>query len=115
MNNTCDSRNRLIGNNIAQNRHDGINLVSGSDYNFVTFNHLFNHSMDSRGAVYIEDSRNNQLVYNNLTDNMCWGIQLKGDQGDNIFYGNNFMNNSYVNTRFNPDALQVSTPGTANG
>ena len=114
---TCinSSGNQLIGNIITRNWHNGISLVGGSDYNLIALNRLFNHSTNSRGAVYIEDSRNNYLIANNLTDNGCWGIQLKGAQGNNTFYGNNFMNNSYKNTRFTPGALQVSTPGTANG
>ena len=112
---TNSSGNQLIGNIISRNWHNGISLVGGSDFNLIALNHLFNHSTNSRGAVYIEDSRNNYLVANNLTDNGCWGIQLKGVQGNNTFYGNNFMNNSYKNTRFTPGALQVSTPGTANG
>ena len=99
---TNSSRNLLIGNIISRNWKNGINLVNGSDYNLIALNHLFNHSDQSRGAVYIEDSRNNFLVANNLTDNGCWGIQLTGDQGNNTFYGNNFVNNSYRNTRTNP-------------
>jgi len=112
---TDSSGNQIIGNSITRNWHNGISLVGGSDFNLIALNHLFNHSTNSRGAVYIEDSRNNSLVANNLTGNGCWGIQLKGNQGNNTFYGNNFMNNSYKNNRFIPGALQVSTPGTANG
>jgi parallel beta-helix repeat protein len=112
---TNSSRNQLIGNSITWNWHNGINLVGGSDHNLIALNHVFNHSTQSQGAVYIEDSRSNTLAANNLTDNGCWGIQLKGNQGNNLFYGNNFVNNSYNNERFNPSALQISTPGTANG
>jgi parallel beta-helix repeat protein len=112
---TNSSRNQLIGNVVTRNWHNGINLVSGSDYNLIALNHLFNHSTNSRGAVCIENSRNNYLVANNLTDNGCWAIQLTGEQGNNTFYGNNFMNNSYRNIRRTPGALQISTPGTTNG
>jgi parallel beta-helix repeat protein len=109
------SKNQLIGNSISESKHNGINLLSSSDYNFITENHLFNITPSSRGAIYIENSRNDNFVLNNLTDNGCWAIQLKGSQGDNTFYGNNFLHNSYWNTRDIPGALQISTPGTANG
>jgi len=112
---TSSSKNQLIGNIVAENWHNGINLLSGSNFNIISQNHLTNHTTNSRGAVYIENSRNNTFTSNNLNDNGCWAIQLKGDQGNNVFYGNNFLHNSYYNTRSNPDALQVSTPGTANG
>ncbi len=116
---TCanSSRNTLTGNVIARNWKNGINLVGGSDYNLIAVNQLDDHSGQSRGAIYIEDSRNNYLIANNLTDNGCWGIQLIGDQGNNTFYGNNFVNNSWRNTRssLTPGALQISTPGTTNG
>ncbi len=113
---TCinSSKNQLIGNSISESKRNGINLLSSSDSNLITQNHLFNHTTNSRGAIYIENSRNNNLVLNNLTDNGCWAIQLKGSQGDNTFYGNNFLHNSYRNTRDIPGALQISTPGTAN-
>ena len=114
---TCNnsSRNQLIGNSIGLNQYNGINLVDHSDYNLITLNHFFNHSTMSRGAIFIENSKNNTVLANNFTNNGCWAIQLKGSQGNNTFYGNNFQNNSYRNTRFMPGALQVSTPGTANG
>jgi parallel beta-helix repeat protein len=114
---TCNnsSKNLLIKNSVSDNRHNGINLLSSSDYNLITQNQLSNHETDSRGAIYIENSRNNNFVFNNLTDNGCWAIQLKGNQGNNTFYGNNFIHNSYRNTRSNPGALQISTPGTSNG
>ena len=114
---TCvnSSENQLIGNVISENSHNGINLLSSSDSNLITQNHLFKHDTNSRGAIYIENSRNNNLVLNNLTDNGCWAIQLKGSQGENTFYGNNFLHNSYRNTKYNPGALQISTPGTSNG
>jgi parallel beta-helix repeat protein len=114
---TCNnsSKNLLTQNSISDNRHNGINFLSSSDYNLIAQNQLSNHETDSRGAIYIENSRNNNFVFNNLTDNGCWAIQLKGNQGNNTFYGNNFIHNSYRNTRSNPCALQISTPGTANG
>jgi parallel beta-helix repeat protein len=114
---TCinSSKNQIVANTISKNWHNGINLLSGSNFNLIARNHLFNHQTDSRGAIYIEDSRNNNFVFNNLTDNGCWAIQLKGSQGNNTFYGNNFLHNSYRNTRNNPGALQISTPGTTNG
>jgi parallel beta-helix repeat protein len=112
---TNSSGNQLIGNVITRNWHNGINLVDSSDYNIVTLNHVYNHTTMSRGAIYIQDSTDNYLTANNLTDNGCWGIQLKGEQGNNTFYGNNFVNNSYIINRRTPDALQISTPGTANG
>ncbi len=109
---TNSSKNQLIGNIIIRNRHNGISLLSGSDANLILMNYLSDHMTDSQGAIFIEDSRNNLLVANNLTDNGCWGIQLRGKQGNNTFYANNFVNNSYKNTRRTPDVIQVSTPGT---
>jgi parallel beta-helix repeat protein len=113
---TCNnsSKNQIIGNAIDGNKRNGINLMGSSDFNLIAQNHLFNHTTNSRGAIYIEDSRNNNFVSNNLTDNGCWAIQLKGNQGNNTFYGNNFIHNSYRNTRNIPGAIQISTPGTAN-
>jgi parallel beta-helix repeat protein len=112
---TNSSNNQLIGNAVTRNWHNGINLVGTSDYNLIALNHVYNHTTNSRGALYIQDSTNNCLIANNLTDNGCWAIQLQGEQGNNTFYGNNFVNNSYVNNRRTPGGLQISTPGTANG
>ena len=114
---TCNnsSRNQIISNIIGQNHYNGVNLVNHSDFNLVALNFFFNHTTMSRGAVFVEDSKNNRIVANNFTHNGCWAIQLKGFQGDNLIYANNFLNNSYYNTRFTSSALQVSTPGTENG
>ena len=111
---TNSSGNRLIGNVVTRNWHNGINLVSSSNFNLIALNHVYNHTTMSLGAVFIQDSTQNQLVANNLTDNGCWAIQLQGEQGNNTFYGNNFVNNSYINARRNRGTIQISTPGTAN-
>ncbi len=113
---TCSgsSGNRIIGNAISDNRHNGINLVNNSDYNVIALNHLFDHSTQSHAAVFIQDSVNNYLIANNLTNNGCWGMQLIGAQQNNTLYFNNFVNNSYSNVKFNPGVLQVSFTGVAN-
>jgi parallel beta-helix repeat protein len=112
---TNSSGNQLIGNVVTRNWHNGINLVSSSNLNLIALNYVYNHTTMSLGAVFIKDSTQNQLVANNLTDNGCWAIQLQGEQGNNTFYGNNFLNNSYINARRNRGTIQISTPGTANG
>ena len=114
---TCinSSGNRLIGNVVTRNWHNGINLVSNSNFNLIALNHVYNHTTMSLGAIFIQDSTENHLFANNLTDNGCWAIQLQGEQGNNTFCGNNFVNNSYINARRNRGTVQISTPGTANG
>jgi parallel beta-helix repeat protein len=98
------SNNTIIGNSIANS--SGIQLYSSN--NTVTKNNISN----SDAAIFFAGS-NNTYFENNITNNdaavMCWDIELS-----NVFYYNNFINNSEVVAQA-PFYSNPSSPSWDNG
>ena len=96
---TSSNSNSIVGNNIANNILYGILLFYSSN-NIVSGNNIANNSID--GICLRTSSNSNSIVGNNIANN-GYGINLYSS--DNLFYHNNFLNNT----------VQVYlTPGYAN-
>jgi parallel beta-helix repeat protein len=115
------SYNSISGNNIANNRY-GIYLGGGASNNKISGNNItnniygafFDYSIKNNtvygnnitnntlgicldgyiSATYKECPENNTIYENNIADNTEAGVKLLGL--DNIFYHNNFLNNTIV-------------------
>jgi parallel beta-helix repeat protein len=53
----------------------------------------------------VDDSFDNRIIGNMITENSDWGMQLTGRQNNNVIYHNNFINNNAKE-----EGLQVSVP-----
>jgi len=91
--------NRIIGNTITGNGN-GIKLWFDANDNSVYDNYIANNAI----GILIDDSFDNSIIGNMITENSDWGMQLTGSQNNNVIYHNNFVDNNVG------EGLQVSIP-----
>lgn len=85
--------NNQITNNIIEYNGCGIDIIyEGAGNNIISDNII---SYNEKGIhFWIGSSNGNQIIRNNITDNIYYGISIGDDSGhDNYFYYNNFINN----------------------
>ena len=92
--------NRIIGNNITENGN-GIKFWFHTSDNRVSENYIAENVI----GILVEDSYDNNIIGNMITENIGFGIQLKGNQNNNVIYHNSFVDNNA-----DGDGLQVSLP-----
>lgn len=85
----------ISGNNITQNGESGIKVDSGQNI-IISSNEI---SENSQG-IYFGHCSNNTITNNTIKNNI-WGVQLSSESSENIFYHNNFINNSLFHTSDN--------------
>jgi parallel beta-helix repeat protein len=90
--------NKISGNNIANNSY-GVFFDYTTENNTVYGNNIVNNELGICldgyiSATYEECPENNKIYENNIADNVEAGVKLVGL--DNIFYHNNFLNNTIV-------------------
>ncbi len=59
-------------------------------------------------GILVDDSYDNLIFKNMITENSDWGMQLVGSQNNNMIYYNSFIDNANSS-----DGLQVSIPGVS--
>ena len=105
------SNNTVSGNNVTSNNEEGIRLDSSSG-NTLSGNNVTSNNGD---GIYLDSSSGNTLSGNNVTSNKWGGISLDSSSGNtlsgndvannyvgillgfssnNVFYHNNFINNT---------------------
>jgi parallel beta-helix repeat protein len=93
--------NRIAENNITYNG-DGIKLWFHTNDNNVSSNYVAKNII----GILLDDSYDNIIIGNLITENIEYGMQFVGSQNNNVIYHNNFVNNN-----IDGDGLQVSIPG----
>jgi len=101
---TTDST--ITQNSITANRDEGIGLYQSSR-NVISGNYIANNGRGSEVGVWgrgigVSGSFENQIIGNTITENNGYAIRFTGDQRDNVFYHNNFIDNKVH------EGLQVS-------
>jgi len=101
---TTDST--ITQNSITANRDEGIGLYQSSR-NVISGNYIANNGRGSEVGVWgrgigVSGSFENQIIENTITENNGYAIRFTGDQRDNVFYHNNFIDNKVH------EGLQVS-------
>jgi parallel beta-helix repeat protein len=94
------SNNRIAGNSIT-GCSNGIKFWYYSTNNNVSDNHIANNAI----GILIDDSFDNRIIGNLITENSDWGMQFTGNQNNNVIYHNSFINNTAG------DGIQLSIPG----
>jgi parallel beta-helix repeat protein len=94
------SNNRIAGNSIT-GCSNGIKFWYYSTNNNVSDNHIANNAI----GILIDDSFDNRIIGNLITENSDWGMQFTGNQNNNVIYHNSFINNTAG------DGIQISIPG----
>jgi parallel beta-helix repeat protein len=92
--------NRIVDNTITGNGNS-IKLWFDANNN-VSDNYIANNAI----GILIDDSFDNRIIGNMITENSDWGMQLTGNQNNNVIYHNSFVNNNAKG-----EGLQVSIPG----
>jgi len=92
--------NRIVGNNIAENGN-GIKFWYHTSNNNISGNHIAENVI----GILVDDAYDNNIIGNMITKNIEFGIQLKGNQNNNVIYHNSFVDNNA-----NGEGLQVSIP-----
>jgi len=93
--------NIIIGNTITGNGN-GIKLWFDTNDNSVSDNYIAKNVI----GILIDDSFDNNIIGNMITENSDWGMQLTGNQNNNVIYHNSFVNNNAKG-----EGLQVSISG----
>jgi parallel beta-helix repeat protein len=93
---TTDST--ITQNSITANRDEGIGLYRSSSRNVISGNYIANNGRGSEVGVWgrgigVSCSFENQIIGNTITENNGYAIRFTGDQRDNLFYHNNFIDN----------------------
>ncbi len=96
-----ESQNNRIVNNTITGNGNGIKLWFDSNNNSVSDNYIANNAI----GILIDDSFDNRIIRNMITENSDWGMQLTGNQNNNVIYHNSFVDNN------EGEGLQVSIPG----
>ena len=92
--------NRIIGNTITGNGN-GIKFWFDANDNSVSDNYIANNAV----GILIDDSFDNRIIRNMITENSDWGMQLTGSQNNNVIHHNSFVDNNAKD-----EGLQVSIP-----
>jgi parallel beta-helix repeat protein len=92
--------NRIVGNNITENGN-GIKFWYHTSDNNVSENYIAENAI----GILVDDAYDNNIIGNMITENIDWGIQLKGSQNNNVIYYNSFVDNNA-----DGEGLQVSIP-----
>jgi parallel beta-helix repeat protein len=92
--------NRITRNTITNNGN-GIKFWSNSNNNNVSENYIAENTL----GILIDDAYDNRIIGNMITENVDFGMQLKGNQNNNVIHHNSFVNNNA-----DGDGLQVSLP-----
>jgi len=87
------NNNTISGNVVEQSGRYGINL-SNTTGNSITGNTCSNNTGGSGFALYLADNANNNTVSGNTSDSNLIGIRVKNAYS-NIIYENNSVNNNY--------------------
>lgn len=96
-----ESQNNRIVNNTITGNGNGIKFWFDANDNMVSDNYIANNAI----GILIDDSFDNRIIRNMITENSDWGMQLTGNQNNNIIYHNSFVDNN------EGERLQVSIPG----
>ena len=91
--------NRITRNNIIGN-DNGIKFWYHTSDNNVSENYIAKNAI----GILVDDSYDNNIIGNMITENSDWGMKLTGSQNNNVIYHNNFINNA------KEEGLQVSIP-----
>jgi parallel beta-helix repeat protein len=91
--------NRIVGNTITGNGN-GIKLWFDANDNSASDNYIATNTI----GILIDDSFDNSITENMITENSDWGMQLTGRQNNNVIYHNGFVDNNAG------EGLQVSIP-----
>jgi parallel beta-helix repeat protein len=93
----CNTTESTITQNVFTLNNYGISLYNSRN-NTISKNHI----VKNEEGMNIDNSVENQIIYNNIAENNGLAIRFTGDQKDNIFHHNNFINNTVLS------GLQVS-------
>jgi parallel beta-helix repeat protein len=96
------SYNRVYGNNITENDEDGIDLYE------VSYNSIFENNITKNwvGGIDLGYSSNNNNIFGNTMVKNYPGIYFE-QSSNNVFYHNNFINNSRQVVDESWDRLEV--------
>jgi len=83
------NENNIVSDNLISNSHDGMHILL-SDKNTINKNNI---SKNIRG-IYMEECNDNTISENTINSNSDYGVQLWYLCNNNIFYNNNFINNT---------------------
>jgi len=92
--------NRITGNNITGNGN-GIKFWFHTSDNNVSENYIAENAI----GILVDDAYDNNIIGNMITENIDYGIQLRGSQNNNVVYHNSFVDNNA-----DGEGLQVSLP-----
>jgi parallel beta-helix repeat protein len=92
--------NQIVGNSITENGN-GIKFWYHTSDNSVSENYIAGNVI----GILVDDAYDNNIIGNMITENTDYGMQLKGNQNNNVIYHNSFIDNNA-----DGDGLQVSLP-----
>ncbi len=86
-----------ISDNIIYNNDRGINFYTGSKNNSISNNVILNNTNGIYFHQYHQEGSNNNTFLSNLITLNDWGVYIKAynPPEDNIFYHNNFVENTH--------------------
>jgi parallel beta-helix repeat protein len=85
----------ISGNNITQNGESGITVYNGQNI-IISSNQISGNSQ----GIYLQRCSNNTIM-NNTIKNNTWGVVFLSEASENVFYHNNFINNTLYHTSDN--------------
>jgi parallel beta-helix repeat protein len=92
--------NRIFGNTITGNGN-GIKFWFHTSDNNISENYIAENAI----GILVDDSYDNNIIGNMITENIDYGMQLNGNQNNNVIHHNSFVDNNV-----DGDGLQVSLP-----
>lgn len=103
------SSNNVLNNKIVNNTETAITIKHTGKGNFQGSNGpntLSQNIISGNGmGISITDGTDEIVTYNNITENLGWGMKLQSAQQNNVVHHNNFINNNVT------DRLQVAIGG----
>ena len=103
------SSNNVLNNKIVNNTETAITIKHTGKGNFQGSNGpntLSQNIISGNGmGISITDGTDEIVTYNNITENLGWGMKLQSAQQNNVIHHNNFINNNVT------DRLQVAIGG----
>ena len=94
--------NKIINNIIYGSSYYSIMLMTGSNDNNVSHNYLYDSNGSNEIGIYFVSSHNNTFADNNITNVDRAIFYSGGDEAGNLFYHNNFVNNSVIQVSGSP-------------
>jgi parallel beta-helix repeat protein len=106
---SVSSINTITNNKIVNNTDNAINIKYTGTRNFQGSkgpNTISQNIISENGnGIFITDGTDEIITYNNITENLGWGIKLQSAQQNNVIQHNNFIDNNVT------DRLQVAIGG----